>query len=50
MEAIRGYSKYLESLFESPINVYLADDEKVDKSHNKVIRAQPLKPAIYIEF
>ncbi|WP_455140560.1 leucine--tRNA ligase [Candidatus Hodarchaeum mangrovi] len=50
MEVIRGYSKYLEALFESPIYVYLADDEKVDDFHNKAIRAQPLKPAIYIEF
>ncbi|MHA2073272.1 MAG: leucine--tRNA ligase [Candidatus Hodarchaeales archaeon] len=50
LEAIEGYKTYLASLFECPVSAYIAGSGKFDDPLNRAPRAQPGKPAIYIEF
>ncbi|MCG3219506.1 MAG: hypothetical protein H7643_11015, partial [Candidatus Heimdallarchaeota archaeon] len=50
IEAIEGYLSYLEKVLNCEIKVYLAESEEIVDPMNRSSRAQPMKPAIYIEF
>jgi hypothetical protein len=50
LEAIVGYEKYVKEQFECPIEVYIAESDKIQDPMNKASKAQPTKPAIFIEF
>ncbi|MHA1911735.1 MAG: leucine--tRNA ligase [Candidatus Kariarchaeaceae archaeon] len=50
VEAIEGYRSYLEKVLNCEIEIYLAESEEVNDPMNRASRAQPMKPAIYIEF
>ena len=50
LEAIVGYEKYVEEQFECPIEVYIAESDKIQDPMNKASKAQPTKPAIFMEF
>jgi leucyl-tRNA synthetase len=50
LEAIEGYKTYLASLFNCPVNAFIAESGKFDDPLNRAQRAQPNKPAIYIKF
>jgi hypothetical protein len=50
VEAVEGYLSYLQKVLNCEIKVYLAESEELDDPMNRASRAQPMKPAIYIEF
>ncbi|MHA2317182.1 MAG: leucine--tRNA ligase [Candidatus Hodarchaeales archaeon] len=50
LEAIQGYEKYIGVQFNCPIEVYVAESEKIRDPMNKASKAQPTKPAIFMEF
>jgi leucyl-tRNA synthetase len=50
LEAIQGYEKYIGVQFNCPIEVYIAESEKIQDPMNKASKAQPAKPAIFMEF
>ncbi|MCK4848653.1 MAG: class I tRNA ligase family protein, partial [Candidatus Heimdallarchaeota archaeon] len=50
LEAIQGYEEYIGEQFECPIEVYIAEGEKIEDPMNKASKAQPTKPAIFMEF
>jgi leucyl-tRNA synthetase len=50
LEAIQGYEKYIGEQFECPVEVYVAESEKIEDPMNKASKSQPTKPAIYIDF
>lgn len=50
LEAVNGYKAYLTSLFGCPTNAYIAESGNFEDPLNRAPRAQPNKPALYIEF
>ncbi|MFW9916778.1 MAG: leucine--tRNA ligase [Candidatus Thorarchaeota archaeon] len=50
LEAIKGYKAHMEAVFECPVAVYIADSDDYLDPLNRAPRAQPTKPALYIEF
>ena len=49
LEAIEGYKDYLTSVFGCPVSVYVAETDSFPDPLNRAPRAQPTKPALYIE-
>jgi leucyl-tRNA synthetase len=50
LNAISGYKPYLSQHFESEIEVFEAETESINDPMKKASKAQPMKPALYIEF
>ncbi|MHA1213807.1 MAG: leucine--tRNA ligase [Candidatus Hodarchaeales archaeon] len=50
LEAVEGYKEYLENLFSSSVECYIGESENIEDPGHRAVRAQPLKPALYIEF
>ena len=50
LEAIQGYEEYIVEQFKCPIEVYVAESTKIHDPMNKASKAQPTKPAIFMEF
>ncbi|MHA2237051.1 MAG: class I tRNA ligase family protein [Candidatus Hodarchaeales archaeon] len=50
LDAVGGYQKYLASNFNCPIEFYTSEDGSINDPMNKASRAQPTKPAIFMEF
>jgi leucyl-tRNA synthetase len=50
LDAIEGYKKYLSQHFDCPIDVYVAESKSVIDPLKKAFKAQPTKPALYMEF
>lgn len=49
MEAVNGYNKYLEAIFDCSVAVYLTESDDYMDPLNRAPKAQPSKPAIYME-
>jgi leucyl-tRNA synthetase len=50
LDAISGYEQYLSQHFECEIEVYAAETESINDPLKKASKAQPMKPALYMEF
>jgi leucyl-tRNA synthetase len=50
LEAIKGYKAHMEAVFKCPVAVYIADSDDYLDPLNRAPRAQPTKPALYMEF
>ncbi|MHA1974740.1 MAG: leucine--tRNA ligase [Candidatus Hodarchaeales archaeon] len=50
LEAVEGYKEYLGNLFGCSVECYIAESKDIKDPNNRSMRAQPLKPALYIEF
>ena len=50
LEAVEGYKEYLASFFNCSITVYVAESGDYEDPLKRAIRAQPGKPALYIQF
>jgi leucyl-tRNA synthetase len=50
IEAVNGYKTYIEEIFHSTVNVYLTESDDYVDPLGRALRAQPSKPAIYLEF
>lgn len=48
-QAITGCIEYLKKIFACPVEYYVAESEDVKDPMNRASRAQPMKPALYIE-
>ena len=49
-DAVEGYKDYLTSNFHCSVECYTSEDEGIFDPMKKASRAQPTKPAIYMEF
>jgi leucyl-tRNA synthetase len=49
-EAINGYKKYLNEHFDASIEVFTSETPDIVDPINKASKAQPTKPALYMEF
>ncbi|MFX0122029.1 MAG: leucine--tRNA ligase [Candidatus Hodarchaeota archaeon] len=49
-EAVEGYTKYMETVFNCPVSVYIVDRDAFADPLNRAPRAQPTKPALALEF
>ncbi len=50
LDAIKGYKSYLSKHFACEIEVYAAEAESINDPLKKASKAQPMKPALYIDF
>ncbi|MHA1977539.1 MAG: leucine--tRNA ligase [Candidatus Hodarchaeales archaeon] len=50
LDAINGYKQYLAQHFGTKIEVFAAETESIIDPLKKASKAQPMKPALYIEF
>lgn len=50
LEAVEGFKSHLTSAFKCPVEVYVVGDDEFSDPLNRAARAQPTKPALYIQF
>ncbi len=50
LDAVNGYKPYLSQHFNCEIEVYAAESESINDPLKKASKAQPMKPALYIDF
>ncbi len=49
LEAVKGYKAHMEAVFGCPVVVYVAESDEFADPLNRAPRAQPTKPALYME-
>ncbi|MHA2244046.1 MAG: class I tRNA ligase family protein [Candidatus Hodarchaeales archaeon] len=49
LEAVEGYKSYMEAIFGCPVAAYIAESDNFVDPLNRAPRAQPTKPALYME-
>ncbi len=49
-DAVEGYKEYLTSIYNCTVDCYTSEEESIFDPMSKAVKAQPTKPAIFMEF